>query len=419
MNKMQMNNKLANKMNNKMNNTEIMRLEDKFQLKTYKKFPIAIVKGKGCFVWDADGRSFIDFYGGHAVALVGHCNPKVAKAIQEQSRKLIFYSNIAYNDARAKAGELIIKVSPGGIRKVFFCNSGAEANEAALKMARKFTGKDGIISMKNSFHGRTIGALSATGIEKYRLQFGNYGPSGSSGPSGLSDSSHSFAEFGDIESAKKLANSKTAAIIIEPIQSMAGVVMAERDYYRELRDFCTEKGIVLIFDEVQTCFGRTGKMFAAQHFGVAPDIITCAKGMAGGFPMGAALVNGEIAETVSLGEQGTTFGGGPLACAAAKATIEAVLEENLMENAKVIGRYIEKKADEMDGVKEVRGLGLLRGLKFEADASDTSHLPVKLLEKGIIAGTADVDKSVLRLMPPLTIGKKEVNKLFLALKAVL
>lgn len=390
-------------MGSSMSNRQVMELEDKFQLKTYKKLPIAIVKGKGCFVWDADGRKFIDFYGGHAVVLVGHCNQKVAEAIQEQSKKLIFYSNIVYNDARAKASELVIKVSPKGMTKVFFCNSGAEANEAALKMARKFTGRKEIISMKNSFHGRTSGALSATGIEKYRQQ-----------PGSLTQGCR-FAEFGDMSSVKSLASNKTAAIIIEPIQSMAGIVMAKKEYYRELREFCSEKGIVLVFDEVQTCFGRTGKMFAAEHFGIAPDIITCAKGMAGGFPMGAAIIREEIAETISLGEHGATFGGGPLACAAASATIQVVLKEKLMENAEKVGKHIEKSFSKMNQVMEVRGLGLLRGLKFETDASGLS---MKLLEKRIITGVADVDKSVLRLMPPLIVGTKEVDKLFSALRDV-
>ncbi|MBI3051570.1 aminotransferase class III-fold pyridoxal phosphate-dependent enzyme [Candidatus Woesearchaeota archaeon] len=385
-----------------MNNDEIMALEDNFQLKTYRKLPIAVVKGKGSYVWDANGRKYIDFYGGHAVVLVGHCNPRVVKAINEQAKKLVFYSNIVFNDVRAQASELIIKVSPKGLSKVFFCNSGSEANEAALKIARKFTGKDEVISMEGSFHGRTVGALSSTGIEKYRSQI-------PASPNSV------FAKFGDIESLRSLITGRTAAVIMEPIQGMAGIVMADEKYYLDVRELCTQNGIVLIFDEVQSCFGRTGKMFAANHWNITPDIMTCAKGMAGGFPMGAAVISDEIAKTISVGEQGSTFGGGPLACACAKATIETVIDENLMENSTSIGKYIKKRAARMKQIREVRGIGLLLGLKFESDCS--GMLPL-LLEKGIIAGVADVDKSVLRLMPPLTIGKADVDKLFTAISDV-
>ncbi len=387
-----------------MNNEEIIKLEDKYQLQTYKKYPIALVKGKGCKVWDADGKEYTDFYGGHAVALTGHCHPTVVKAIQEQSQKLIFYSNAVYNDVRAEASQQIIKVSPEGLTKVFFCNSGAEANETALKIARKFTGKNEIIAMKNGFHGRTIAALSVTGIDKYRAQF-----------KPLLEHTK-FAEFGNIKSVKKLASDNTAAIILEPVQSMAGIVTANQQYFQELKEFCSEKGIVLIFDEIQTGFGRTGKMFAAQYYGVTPDIITCAKGIASGFPMGATIVKNEIAETISFGEQGSTFGGSPLACAAAKASVEAILKENMTKNADEIGKYIKEKLGGLKGVKEIRGPGLLKGIKLETEAKP---IVGKLLEKGFIVGTAVVENDVIRLMPPLTIGKKEVDELYAVLKALL
>ncbi|MBU0585879.1 acetylornithine/succinylornithine family transaminase [Candidatus Micrarchaeota archaeon] len=388
-----------------MHNEEIMKIEDAYQLRTYGKFPFALEKGKGCIVWDAEGNQYLDFYGGHAVALTGHCHPLVVKAIKEQIEKLIFYSNIVYSEARAKACKEIISISPKGMGKVFLCNSGDEANETALKLARKFTGKNEIIAMKNAFHGRTVAALSVTGIEKYRTMF-------------KPELEHvHFVEFANIENVKKVFSEtkEIAAVMVEPIQSMGGVATASTEYFKELRKICDENNALLIFDEVQTGFGRTGKMFASDYYETIPDIITCAKGIASGVPMGAAIINEKIAENVKLGEHGSTFGGSQIACAAAYASIQVIKQEKLDENAEKVGKYIKKKFSSLPIVKEVRGAGLLVGLKLTCKAKEIQK---KLLVQGFIVGTADTEDDVIRLIPPLVVGENEVDALYEAFKKV-
>ncbi|MGM0509885.1 MAG: aspartate aminotransferase family protein [Thermoplasmatota archaeon] len=384
-----------------MKRKKIMEMEDRYQLQTYKKFPMALVEGKGIKVWDSEGNEYVDLYGGHAVSILGHCHPELVKSINEQCKKLIFYSNAVYNDSRARAGKKMIEVAPRGLKKVFFCNSGSEANETALKIARKYTGKTDIISMKEGFHGRTMGSLSVTGIDKYRTQFQP------------SLDGTKLAEFGDMDSIKKLADEKTAAVILEPIQSMAGMRTASTEFFRELKEYCEEQEILLIFDEVQTAFGRTGKMFAAQYYELTPDIISCAKSIAGGFPMGATIVNERIADTISYGEHGSTFGGGPIACAAAETNIRII--SNLLETVEKTGDYLENKLDLLGGVKKVRGVGLLRGLKLETGAKDVQ---MKLLDNGFIVGTAVSESDVIRLMPPLVIGREHINVFYTSLEQI-
>lgn len=374
-----------------MNTKEIMELESKYQLQTYKKFPIVVVKGKDCYVFDSDGKKYLDFYGGHAVVLTGHCHPRIVEAIKGQSEKLIFYSNSVYNEMRAEAARAIIEIAPKGLTKVFFCNSGAESNEAALKMARKFTGKEEIISFYGAFHGRTIATLSACGIEKYRI----FKPL---------LSGYKFANFGDIESVKNLITQDTAGIILEPIQSMAGIRVAKKEFYTELRKLCDEEGLVLIFDEAQT-FCRIGKFFAGENWDVTPDIIATAKGIASGVPMGATLISEKIADTIKIGEHGSTFAGGPIASAACKATIEVVKREKLVENAKNMEEYIKNKFEGFP--VKVRGIGLLLGLEFDKPAKEIQN---KALEKGLIVGSSE-DARVLRLMPPLIIEKEHVDEM--------
>ena len=378
----------------------LMQKENMYQLNTYRKYPLVISKGRGIFVYDIEGKKYLDFYGGHAVASTGHCHPKIVKAIKNQLNKIIFYSNAVYNDSRSQALESLIKISPKGFSKVFFCNSGAEANEAAMRMAKKFTNKNEIIAMKGSFHGRTTGALSATGIEKYRT--------------GDLLANFKFAEFGSIDSVKSLITNDTAAIILEPIQSMAGIRVAKNEFYRELQEICSEKNIILIFDEVQTAFARTGKMFAAQKFESIPDIITLAKGIASGLPMGAVLLKEDIAKTIKYGEQGSTFGGSPLVCAALKSTIDVIKEESLAKNAQIIGDYIKKKFENIDRIKEVRGEGLIIGLEFE---TDTAKIIEALLQNGIIVSPAE-PKNVIRLLPPLIVNKKHVDKFYDSMKTL-
>jgi acetylornithine/succinyldiaminopimelate/putrescine aminotransferase len=352
------------------------------------------------YVYDLEGRRYLDLYGGHAVAVTGHCHPKVVRALREQAGTLIFYSNVVYSSVRAEASRAIVEVAPRGMDKVFFCNSGAEANETAMKIARRFTGRSRIVAMKNGFHGRTMGALSATALGSYRQQF-----------SPLLEG-FDFAEFGDLDSARKCLGPDAGGVILEPIQSMAGVDMADDEYYRGLRRLCDERGAVLIFDEVQTGMGRTGSWFFGDALGVVPDLITMAKGLGGGVPVGGVLIHERIARTIKSGEHGSTFGGGHLACAAVKANIDAIREERLVENAAKVGAYVKKRLESLPWVKRVKGKGLLVGVEIEGDA-----VPLRdyLLGRGIITGTAS-QKNVLRLLPPLVLTQEDVDVFVKALE---
>lgn len=386
-----------------MNNAEIMALEERYQLKTYAKMPLAITRGEGIFVYDAEGRRYYDFYGGHAVALTGHCHPKVVQAIQAQAAQLLFYSNVVYNDMRALYSQKLAEAAPAGFEQAFFCNSGAESNETALKIARRFTGKSEVVAMETGFHGRTVGALSVTGLGNYRSQVSPLLP-------GIR-----FAAFGDLDAVTAQCSDETAAIILEPIPSMAGVQVAEPAFYRGLRQLCDARGITLIFDEVQTGFGRTGTLFAGEHWGVTPDLITTAKGIASGFPMGAVLVTEKIAATIGYGEQGTTFGGGPLACAAALATLEVIIEEDLPARAAETGAYLRARLAGMPGLLAVHGLGLLLGLETALPAKTVQ---AGLFARGFLTGTSAAPH-VLRLMPPLTVEAAHIDALVTALGEVL
>jgi acetylornithine aminotransferase/acetylornithine/N-succinyldiaminopimelate aminotransferase len=365
-------------------------------LKTYKTLPLELARGEDVWVWDTAGRKYLDLYAGHAVCSTGHCHPHVVRAIQEQVGKLLFYSNVAAFPLREEAAALLLKHAPGHAA-VLFANSGAEANENALKMARRHTGRHEVVAMLGGFHGRTAGAISATGIEKYRKQSEPLVP-------GIS-----FIPFGTLPAL----TDKTAAVILEPIQSMAGCRTAPPEYFQKLRELCTKNGTVLIYDEVQTGIGRTGTMFFTGRHGVQADLITLAKAIGSGIPLSAVLVSREIADKVQYGEYGATFGAGPVAMAAMKATLEVV--EGLLPNVVEVGRYLAKRCEHTPGVREVRGLGFLLGLKFEGDAS---ALQKSLLEKGYIVGTAD-EPGVIRLLPPLTLTHTQVDSFVKVLGEVL
>jgi acetylornithine/N-succinyldiaminopimelate aminotransferase len=356
-------------------------------LKTYKTLPIDLVRGEDVWVWDATGKKYLDLYAGHAVCSTGHCHPKVVKAVQEQVGKLLFYSNVMGLPIRDEAAALLVKKAPG-FAAALFANSGAEANENALKLARRHTGRPGIIAMQGGFHGRTAGAVSVTGIEKYRKQSEPNVP-------GVS-----FVPFGEVPALKP----DTAAVILEPIQSMAGCKTAAPAYLQALREACTKNGTLLIYDEVQTGIGRTGTMFFSGRYGVHADLVTLAKAIGSGIPLSAVLATQAIADKVQYGEYGATFGAGPVAMAAMKATLEVV--EGLLPNVVDVGAYLAEKARAVKGVAEVRGLGLLVGLKLSTP--DAVPLQKGLLEKGIITGTAD-EPGVLRLLPPLTLSRAHVD----------
>ena len=379
----------------------MMTNEDQFQLATYKKMPIAAERGEGVWIYTSDGDKYLDLYGGHAVAGTGHCHPHVVEAIRKQAGELLFYSNLVYSSARARAAEKLVSIAPDALTKTFFCNSGTEANENAMRMARMSTGREKIITFSGGFHGRTADAISATFLGKYR-EIGKPNVPG-----------HVEAEFGNIESVRALADDTVAAIMLEPIQSMAGVRMAEPDFYRSLRTLCDERSIVLIYDEVQTGVGRTGQWFFAGSDaggGVVPDVVTLAKSLGSGVPVGACLVTDAISSHIKENDLGTTFGGGMLAMAAVTATLEAIEQDRMMENVRRVEAYLRKRLQEIDSVVAVHGLGFLLGIEFKENAA-TVHK--RLLERKIITGTSSNPK-VLRLLPPLCLTEEQVDTFVLA-----
>jgi acetylornithine/N-succinyldiaminopimelate aminotransferase len=385
-----------------MNFTEIKQLEDNYQLATYKKMAIAVERGRGSWVWTSEGEKYLDLYGGHAVCGTGHSHPHVVKAIQQQAEKVLFYSNLVYSELRAQVSEKLVSIAPSNLTKTFFCNSGTEANENAMRIARMSTGREKVVSFSGSFHGRTADAISATFLGKYR-EIGR-----------PNVPFHEMAEFGDIESVRNLADDQTAAIIIEPIQSMAGVREAPPEFFRELRALCDELGTILIFDEVQTGVGRTGNWFFAGSGlagGVEPDIISLAKSLGSGVPVGACLVNDQVASHIKENDLGTTFGGGMLAMSAVLATLEAIEQDAMMTNAEEIEAYIRKRLMDAPNVAAIRGKGCLLGIEF-TDKCSSVH--ANLLENKIITGTSS-DPNVLRILPPLNVTKVEIDLLVSAL----
>ena len=370
--------------------------EDKFQLATYKKMPIVAERGEGVWIYTSDGDKYLDLYGGHAVAGTGHCHPHVVDALRAQAGELLFYSNLVYSSTRARAAEKLVSIAPDSLTKAFFCSSGTEVNENAMRMARMATGRERIITFSRGFHGRTADAISATFLGKYR-ELGKPNVPG-----------HLEAEFGDIESVRELADESVAAIMIEPIQSMGGVRMAQPDYYRALRTLCDERGIMLIYDEVQSGVGRTGEWFFAGSDagdGVVPDIVTLAKALGSGVPVAACLVTDAIASHIKENDLGTTFGGGMLAMAAVTATLEAIENDRMLENVKTVEAHLRERIREVEQVVAVHGRGFLLGIEFNDKAQPVHQA---LLERKIITGTSGNPK-MLRLLPPLCLQKEHVD----------
>ena len=370
--------------------------EDQFQLATYKKMPIVAERGDGVWIYASNGERYLDLYGGHAVAGTGHCHPHVVNALREQAGELLFYSNLVYSGTRARAAEKLVSIAPRSLTKTFFCNSGTEANENAMRMARMATRREKIITFTGGFHGRTADAISATFLGKYR-ELGKPNEPG-----------HLEAEFGNIDSVRELAGDTVAAIMIEPIQSMAGVRMAPPDFYRALRTLCDERGIVLIYDEVQTGVGRTGDWFFAGSDaggGVVPDVLTLAKALGSGVPVGACIVSDAIASHIKENDLGTTFGGGMLAMAAVSATLEAIENDRMLANVRTVEAYLRQRLRGVEQVVAVHGLGFLLGIEFNDKAAPIHQA---LLEQKIITGTSSNPK-VLRLLPPLCLQKEHVD----------
>lgn len=367
-------------------------LEKQYEFDVYPKRDLVLVRGRNAKVWDDQGKEYIDCVAGHGVANVGHCNEKVVAAIEKQARQLISCSGIFYNDARALILQKLVSIAPRSLKRAFLCNSGSESIEAAIKFARFTTKRKDFICAMRGFHGRTMGAMSATFNPEYRKDFEpivhgfHYVP---------------FNHFGKL---KETVNDDTAGVIMEIVQGEGGVNIGNGEYFADVRKLCDERGILLIIDEVQTGFCRTGKMFACNHFDLEPDIMCLAKAIAGGLPMGAVLCSDKV--QIPFGKHGSTFGGNPLACAAAIAAIDYMLENRLDEQAKDKGDYFvgKLKEHEFANVREVRNLGLMIGIELKEKS--TPYI-LKLIEKGVLAMPAGA--TVLRLLPPLTIGKEELD----------
>jgi len=380
--------------------------EDRYLANVYQRFPITVVRGKGTKVWDANGKEYIDCMGGYGVALVGHCNDKVVKAIKEQADKLITCHSSCYNDARLDFLRKLISIAPKGLTKAYLCNSGAEASESAIKIARKYTKRHGIVAMVGSFHGKTMGALSITYAQKYREAFAPL-------LEGVK-----FVPFGNAVKLQEAIDDSIGTVIVEPIQGESGIHVAPDGYLQKVREICNNKGIALIFDEIQSGLGRTGKLWAGEHWNVAPDIMCLAKGIAGGVPMGAALAKPEMMDSLKLGEHSSTFGGNPLACAAGSATLECIVDDGLMNNANRIGKYFREGLlalkDKHKIIREVRGLGLMLAAELRFEVKDVLFDGIK---EGLLMLYSG--KNIIRLLPPLVIDEHAVSNALTIMDKVL
>ena len=386
-----------------MNTQELIKIEDDYFLNTFTRQPLVLDHGEGVKVSDIEGNEYLDMFAGIAVNALGHNHPKLVKAIQDQAEKLIHISSIYYNEPALEYAKKLVDMT--SFDRIFYSNSGAEANEGAIKLAVKYTGKSEVISTVESFHGRTVMTLAATGHEHYHEPFKSILPKG-----------FINVPYNDIEAIKDAITENTAAIIVEPIQGEGGVNVPDMDYLKQIEEICHEKDIVFIVDEVQTGFGRCGTLFAHELFGVKPDIMTMAKGIGGGVPMGGILATEKVAGAFVPGDHGTTFGGGPLVCAAANAVLDEIVNENILDNVNEVGDYFiaELKKLDKDVIKEVRGKGLMVGVELTEPGAEYVD---KLREAGFLINcTAG---NVLRFVPPLIITKADIDEFVKALDELL
>ena len=371
--------------------------EDSYLINLYQRFPVTIERAQGATIWDTDGKEYIDCMGGYGVAIIGHCNKDVIDAITLQINKLMVCHMSTYNNSRLQFLSKLKSIAPDNLNKIFFSNSGAESIEAALKFARKFSQKTGVVSMYGGYHGKTIGALSVTYNSKYRKSF-------SSLLEGVK-----FVPFGDISSLAEAVDENIGTVIIEPIQGESGIIMPPEGYVKAVREVCTEKKLVLIFDEIQTGLGRTGKMWAGENWSAVPDIMCIAKGIASGIPTGVTFVKEEIANCINLGEHSSTFAGNPIACSAGIATIDTIIKEDLVTKASDTGTYFKKKLIELKDkhpiIRDVRGLGMMLALESRFDVRN-------ILMDGIKNGLLMLysGRTVIRLLPPLVMKKEQVSR---------
>ena len=370
-------------------------------LKTYARFDVTAVRGKGCLIYDVNEKEYIDFVSGVAVNCLGHCHPSIINAIQKQSCKLMHVSNLYWNEPQMELADKLCKLS--GLEGAFFCNSGTEAVEAAMKFARKFgknkggTLKHEIIYLNNSFHGRTMGALSVTGQGKYQKDYMPLIPGVKS------------IDLNDADKLRSEMNPNVCAVIVEPVQGEGGIIAADKSFLEEAKKLCEEHNALLIFDEVQCGIGRLGSLFAFEKFGVKPDLVCIAKGLGGGFPIGAVVASGKAAECISYGDHGSTFGGNPLACSVALAILEELLEKGVLENVELMGRYFVDKLQTLkekhNSIVSIRGMGLLLGLQL---STDTKAFIDRCVDSGLLLVAAGAD--VVRILPPLNIQKEYIDR---------
>jgi len=382
----------------------------RYLMQTYRRAPVAFVEGNGVRIRDADGREYLDFVAGIAVNSLGHNHPRLVQAVQEQAARLLHCSNLYHIPPQAEVAKLLVEHSP--FDRAFFCNSGAEANEAAIKLARKFARihhgpeRYGIITATNSFHGRTLATLAATGQEKYRKGFEPLPPGFKEVP------------FNDLKALEEAVDGSTCAVLLEPIQGEGGVIPATREYLQGARALCNREGLLLILDEVQTGIGRTGKLFAFEHYGVIPDIVTLAKGLGGGVPIGAVLAKEAVAAAFHPGDHGSTFGGNPLSCAASLAVLRTILEDGLLEHVATTGEYLLRRLRELQErsqvVLDVRGIGLMVAVELAVDAAPVVEA---CMTRGLLVNP--VQPKVLRLVPPLIVTREDVDEAVEILGAVL
>lgn len=371
--------------------------EDSFLINLYQRFPVTIHRAQDATVWDSDGNEYIDCMGGYGVAIIGHCNRQVIKAITEQMNKVMVCHMSTYNDSRLQFLSKLRSIAPEKLERIFFSNSGAESIEAALKFSRKYTQKTGIISMFGGYHGKTFGALSVTYNAKYRKSFNPL-------LEGVK-----FVPFGDIPSLTDAIDESTGTVILEPIQGESGIIMPPEGYVKAVRDLCTEKNLVLIFDEIQTGLGRTGKMWAGQNWNAVPDIMCIAKGIASGVPAGVTFVKEEISNCMNLGEHSSTFAGNPIACSAGNATLDTIIREDLVTKASDTGTYFKNKLIELKQkhpiIRDVRGMGMMLALESRFDVRD-------ILMDGIKRGLLMLysGRTIIRLLPPLVMKKEQVSR---------
>jgi acetylornithine/N-succinyldiaminopimelate aminotransferase len=389
---------------------ELVQGAQQYLMNTYTRYPLALIRGQGTRVWDVEGREYLDFLAGIAVNALGHCHPKVTLAIQQQAQHLVQTSNLFYTEPQVRLARVLVDHSFAG--KVFFCNSGAEANEAAIKLARRWGQRNGgrrfeIISMLNSFHGRTLATLAASGQEKLQAGFDPL-------PSGFR-----YVPFNDEKAVAEAVSERTAAVLLEPVQGEGGIRVATPGFLKACREITRERGVLLIFDEVQTGIGRTGRLFAYEHSGVTPDVMTLGKGLGGGMPIGACLATDPVATAFVPGSHGSTLGGNPLACAAALAVLEVILEDqDILGHCARVGEHFLKALKDLQAgcpvITNVEGLGLMIGVEVTINARDLVH---DLIKRGILANATS--ECMLRFVPPLVVTQAEIDRVVLLLGEVI